>query len=350
MKVAANDYQEETMKMVGVSILSLFFSAIACSQNTWDDDEITRIFDGIDVTAALQRVEEKGVTPYDFGLKLLNMGYPDKAKEWYVAVGIHTKDLQYVYGLAWVKWLTGDSQGALNDSKYILARKPTPLIKARTLYMLGAINVDEYKFGAAQEYLQAGFEAYGELNKPGGQYLCLSMMAMGAVFERNLDKVEQLLEQSLEYNEKNGQRGYKPDDMGRTYEIISELRFAQGNYDSSLLAAQQSVEAYRTALKHSFADEVEAKVALLYFLNGEPKAARKLATQLWEKHHTARDRGRLLAYNSITLMKISLCAQRNEDAAEKELAARAWANSGPGGKALIKLLEWIKDTPCPEWR
>jgi len=115
------------MMKKGTLILVLALATFGYGQNSWDDNEITSIFDGIDVTAALDRVEAKGITPYDFGRDLLDMGYPDKAKEWYVAVGIHTKDLQYVYGLAWAKWYSGDNTGAINESIFIIAKDPTPI-------------------------------------------------------------------------------------------------------------------------------------------------------------------------------------------------------------------------------
>ena len=325
-------------------------SGLAPGQIEWDENEIANVFDGIDLSAALARVEAKGVTPYDFGFLLLRRGHPDKAKEWFVAVGIQTKDLQYVYGLAWSKLATGDNQGAAADAKYILARKPSPKIKARTLFLLGTINVDEHNFKEAHDYLNAGLKAYEELNLPGGQYLCTTMLAMCAVFERNLESVPDLLEKGHEYNEKTKQMGYKPASMGRTHEIISELRFAETDYHGALLAAREGVEVYRRDKRHHLADELEAKIGLLLLLTGEPKSAHILSVQLWETHHESRDRGRLLAYNSITLMKFSLCAGQLEDAAEKERAARAWANAGPGGKELIRLLEWVKDQPYPEWR
>jgi tetratricopeptide (TPR) repeat protein len=333
-----------------VLAMSLCFAQCFAQDN---DQEIADVFDGIDVTTALDRVKEMGVTPYDFGFRLLRSGHPDKAKEWYVAVGIKTKDLQYVYGLAWMKWVTGDNRGAMDDAKYVLARKPSPLIKARTYYLLGAVSVDEYQFKTAKQNLEAGLKAYGALGKDGGQYLCTSMLAMCAVYERNFDDVEPLLEKADMFNEAVRAKGKKAYPKGRHYEILSEMRYAQGDFEGALIAAQDSAAAYREGEKHHLADEVEAKIGLLLLLTGEPRAAKKLASKLWEKHHLARDRGRLLAYNSITLMKLSLCSANDQDATQKESEAREWAQSGPGGKALVRLLEWTKDEknfPCPMWR
>ncbi len=357
------------MKQTGLSPRVFFALAflcicnmLACGQNDkpkWDDEEIADVFDGIDVTAALARVEARGVTPYDFGFYLLRQGHPDKAKEWFVAVGIDAarkgdKDRgKYIYGLAWVKWVTGDNKGAIEDVKYVLARKPSPLIRARSLYLLGAVSVDEHQFEDARANLRAGQSAYKALGKDGGQFLCFSMLALAAVYEGNFDDVEKLLDLASQHNDAIKAKGKKPYSMGREYEIISEKRYAQGDYAGALEMATESESAYRLAGKEHLADEVQSKIGFLLLLNGEPKGAQKLASKLWETHHKARDRGRLLAYNSITLMKLSLCSDNEADAADKEKTARAWASSGPGGKALIRLLEWTKEEkkfPCPEWR
>lgn len=340
-------------KRAMLALVMALFCAECFAQDTMGKQEIADVFDGIDVSAALDRVKEMNVSPYDFGQRLLKSGHPDKAKEWYVALGMKTKDLQYIYGLAWVKWVTGDNRGAIEDAKYIIARKPEALILARTYYLLGAVSVDQYEFQAAKQNLQAGIKAYGALKKPGGQYLCASMMAMCAVFERKLDDVEPWLDRALEYNDQNRKMGFKASGMGRTHEILSELRYAQGDYATALLESKESAKEYRAEGQDHLADEVEAKVGFLLLLNGEPKAAKKLASSLWEKFHNERDRGRLLAYNSITLMKLSLCSSNDQDAVTKEQEALAWAKSGSGGEALVRLLEWSKDEknfPCSEWR
>ena len=338
------------MKKIGILIFGLSYSATAFSQNTWDADEIITIFDGIDVTAALERVEAKGITPYDFGRDLLVAGEGEKAKQWYQALTIATKDPQYIYGLAWVKWQTGDNGAALKDAQYLLHKNPSPLIRARTLFLLGGINVDERQFERARERLTEGLKAYTSLNKFGGQFLCLSMLAMVAVHEREFDEVEPLLDRAYEINEKMRTKGFKPYSRGRYHEIIGEMRFVQGDYIGAASSAEESEAAYRQIGQTDLADEILAKTALLKVLNGEPKSGGELATELWQRFHESIDRGRLLAYNNITLMKLSQCANIEEDREAREVAARKWASSAPGGKALLELLEFVKKFPCSEWR
>lgn len=336
-------------------MLLTFCNAFACGQSSgdkekWADDEIADVFDGIDVNGALQRVEDKGITAYDFGFHLLRSGHPDKAIAWYNAIGIKTKQPKYIYGLAWMKWVTGNAQGAIDDARYILARNPPPILHARTLYLLGAVSVDEFDFEAARHNLKAGIEAYKALGKDGGQYLCYTMLAKCAVYEGRFDDVEPLLETAAAFNEKVEAKGKKPYSKGAHHEIMSELAYARGDFVGALIEARESSAAYRLGEEH-LAAEVDSKVAFLLILNGEPRAAKKLATALWDEHHDKRNRGRLLAYNAITLMKLSLCSGNDLDAKDKENSARAWAKSGPGGKQLIKLMTWAqseKNFPCPE--
>ena len=343
------------LSRLGLALLVFFQFTSGLSQTEWTPEEVESVLGGVDIQVdqALDALEKKGVTPYDFGFHLLRNGHVDKAKAWLKVIGIKTKDLKYIYGLAWMKWITGDSQGAINDVKYILARNPPALLQARTLYLLGAVSVDEFDFEVARNNLNAAIEGYKALEKLGGQYLCVTMLAKCAVFEGDFHLVEPLLERAAELNEGVKLKGKKPYSAGAHHEILSELRYAEGDYQGALTEAKNSAEAYRVGEEFHLADDVDAKIAFLLLLTGKPKDAHRLASQLWQENHDKRDRERLLAYNSITLMKLSLCSGNDQDADDKENAARTWAEAGPGGKALINLLNWAKEEknfPCPEWR
>ncbi len=336
-------------RLFSLGCLIIVFLLPACAQDKWSEEEITSVFDGIDLTAALNKLEAKDVTPYDFGFDLLRKGHKDRAKTWYSAMSTKTDDPKYAYALAWVEWATGNSAAALDDCKYVLAKNPTPLIKARTYYLLGTVNVDEFNFEAARKSLNAGLDLYRELGKVGGQYLCTSMLALCAVYEGEFHEVEPLLDKA----EQLRQPVSKIYSGGRYHEILSLMRYEQNDFAGALIAAQDSVAAYRESEEYHLADEVEAKVGFLLLVNGQPKAAKATANRIWEKHHKKRSSGHLLAVNAITLMKISLCSDHFDDAESKEKSVRAWAKAGPGGKAVLKILNWTKDEnefPCPEWR
>ena len=345
-----------TLKRTCSMVCFFLGCGLALAQGVWENDEMDAIADGVnfDIEVALERLEEKGVTPYDFGIDLLYSGRPDKAKKWFETLGIATKEPQYLFGLAWVKWQSGDNHGALKDGHYLIHKNPPPLIRARTLYLLGTINIDEKDFKRAREDLQKAFDAYAAIEgKYGGQYKVLTMIAWAAVVEGKYEEVLELLDRALEFNEKARDIGLKTQSLGRYLEIIAEMFFRQGDYSSALRKADESRAAYQASGELFAADIMQVKIGLLKLMTGEPKAAGEIAADLWERFHDRPDRARLLAYNEITLMKLDQCAQNETSRAEREKAVRAWATSAAGGKALLELLEFVGDrakVPCPAWR
>ena len=343
------------MKQVSL-VVTLFFSVCIFAQNKLDDIDIKEIFGGIniDVSAAIARVEAMGIAPYDFGVDLLVAGKIDEAKKWFEALGIATNEPKYVYGLAWVKRRTGDNHGAMKDAHYLLHKNPSPLLRARTLYMLGTISIDERNIQEAKVYLKDAFEVYGSLkNKFGGQYLALSMLAWAAVIEGKHDEVLPLLDQALEFNEKLRTIGLEPYGLGMYHETLAELSFVQGDYQGALVKSEESELAYREAGELLEADLMQTKIGLFNLLVGNPKEADTLSKALWKRFNEQTGRARATAYNEITLMKLDQCSQNETDLTKREKAVRAWAASAPGGKALIELLDFImdrKNVPCPEWR
>lgn len=265
-------------------------------------------------------------------------------------MAISKKDPQFIYGLAWVKWKTGDNRSALKDALYLLHRNPSPLIRARTLFLLGSINLDERELEKARMLYQEGLVAYEELNKFGGQFLCLSMLSMIAVHERNYEQVEPLLKRAYAVNERLREKGFEPYSLARYHEIIGEMHFTKGDFQLAQKLFEKSESVYRETGQTDLADEILTKVALLMVINGEPAVGGDLARKLWEAHHQSPDRGRLLAYLNVTLLKLAQCSQNHEDQDQREEAALAWASSAQGGRALKELMETVKKIPCPEWR
>jgi len=334
-----------------VSVL-LVFTLIPSSmaQNKWEPEEIEDIFDGFDVSAAIARVEARGVTPYDFGLDLLAAGQPEKAKLWFKNLATSTRDLKYLYGLAWVLRRGGENGKAQSAGKYILENEPTPLIRARVLYLLGAINLDERLLSEARENLQEGLKAYAALEKAGGQFVCLNKLALLAILERKYDEVEGYLEEALAMNDRVRAKGKTPYSLGPIYEVRGESLFGQGDYDGALLMAIDSEKAYREDGEIEVADTFLAKIALLKLITGKPSEARDTAESLWDQFHDSPNHGRLIALNNIVVMKLFQCSEETEKSQKTETSIRSWANSSPGGKAILELMEIITGLPCPEWR
>jgi tetratricopeptide (TPR) repeat protein len=242
----------------------------------------------------------------------------------------------------------------MKDGLYLLHKNPSPLLRARTLYLLGSIHIDERQILEAKTCLTDAFEEYGAIeNKFGGQYLALSMLAWAAILEDKYDEVIPLLDRAQEYNEKLRDIGLEPYSLGMYHETLAELHFVQGDYHAALLKSEESENAYREAGELMEADLILTKVALLKLLDGSPKKADEIAKNLWTRFNNRVDRARSAAYNEITLMKLDQCSGNESDLLARERTVRIWAESAPGGKALIELMEFVLDrdkAPCPEWR
>ena len=347
----------------GIGVLLLLVVLFACGQTPpgKSGDDLTDLSQAIPFIKAngdkafIDAFYQKhGVTPYDHGNDLLIAGKAAAAKRWYEEVAVATEKPIYLYGAATTRWKMGDNHGALKDCRFLLGQKPSLLLKARTLYTLGTILIDERDFEAAKEILKTCFETYGMIPKKfGGQYLALSMLAWAAVVEGNYDEVKPLLDRALEFNEKLRTIGIEPYGLGRYHETLAELRFVQRDYQGALAKAEESEQAYKNAKRPFEADMMRSKVGLYNLLSGRPKVADEIASALWAKFNNRPDRTRAAAYNEVTLAKLDQCADNEGDRKKREQAARKWANRSAGGKALIQLLEFIMDkgnVPCPEWR
>ncbi len=133
---------------------------------------------------------------------------------------------------------------------------------------------------------------------------------------------------------------------------MAELAFVKGDYQRALAKAKESQDAYFQSGRLLESDMMGSKVALYLLLTGKPKAADALAAQMWEKFNDKPDKARAAAYNEITLAKLDQCSGNDADKERRLAAARSWAVSATGGKALIELLNFIMDrekVPCPEW-
>ena len=334
-------------------LLWIAVSGFALTQVPLEQAEIDDIFLGIniDASSAIEKVEAKGITPYDFGFRLLDAGEVEKSIKWFQSLAIATNDLQYVYGLARVKWKTGDSIGAMKDCQFILAKDPAKLLRARTYFLLGSFHLEARQFEDSEKYLRTSLDLYQELNKDGGQFLCLMELGHLMVRKKMFDEGMALLHQALDANERVGQKGKKPYSLGRYYEILSVIHFFQSDFEKALVAVEDAMAAYIEVGKTDLFDELLAKKALLKLLTGNPSEASDLAAHLWHEFHDDPNRGRLMAYNNVTLMKLALCSQDPEDAEQRKSTALAWASFAQDGEALRELLQFVEnEISCPEWR
>jgi len=323
-------------------------------QNPISKEDAAEIFDGIevDVTRAIEAIEARGITPYDFGMDLFAAGDVEGAKKWFQTLAIATEDLQYLYGLAWVKWKTGDTLGALQDCAYILSQESaSDLLRARIHYLMGSSSFDGREMEKAEKYFRKGIELYKKLGKYGGQYLCLIELAKVEAERREYDHALETLEKAMSANERLGEKGIEPYGHGRYWELVGNIRFLQRDFEGALHANEMSEAAYRKSGEIFQSDEVLAKMGLLKFMMGYPREASEIASDLWDRFHNDTARLRLMAYNNVTLMALDRCSQEPESAQQRKESALTWANHAPDGKYLEEILDYVeKHVPCPEWR
>lgn len=339
-------------KLAVLQLAFLFFAPHGLSQE-WQKGEIHHVFNGIDVAPALTVIQEKNISPYDFGSDLFYAGAKRKAMQWYTLMGKRTNDLQYIYGLAWMRLASGEFKDAIRDAEYVLGGKPSPLIRARCLLLLGTIRGLEHKFQSAETLLNEGYDLYGELNKIGGQHLCKVELARVAVGRKDYDAVEPLLKEAWDLNLKSISLGYRSQGMGKIFEVRAESQLGQGNFKDSLDYFQLSHHALLEMGMKGDAQLVEPRIALLQLLTGFPSKAYQLCEEIWNKHHDQEGTDEIMAGYSIVMMKLSLCGQRFEDAERHELHATAWAKNNLGGERMLEILTALKDgrkSPCPKWR
>lgn len=339
-------------KLAALQFLLLFFCLHGFSQQ-WQKGEILHVFNGVDVEPVLAVLKKKNISAYDFGRDLYYSGEKRRAMQWYTLMGKRANDLQYVYGLAWMRLASGEFKDAIRDAEYVLGGDPAPLIRARCLLLLGTIRGKEHKFQSAEKLLSEGYDLYGKLNKIGGQHLCKVELARVAVGRKDYEAVEPLLEEAWDLNLKSVALGYRSQGMGQILKVRAERELGQGRFKESLAYFQKSYHALLEMGKRSDAQLVMPRLALLQLLTGNPSKAYGLCEEIWDSHHERQGTDEIMAGYSVVMMKLNLCGQKFEEAERHERFAATWAKNSLGGKRMLEVLSALKDerrSPCPEWR
>ena len=346
--------------LVGWLLLCLPFTSSA--QNTWTQEQIDTVFALLsagDATAydsphgrkmvqtAMTLVQEQGVTPYDFGRDLFSLGEGQRALQWYEALAIATSDHQYLYGLAYYEWKLGNTDRALKDANFLLSKNPPPLIHARTSYLTGRIHLENRQYQAAERDLQAGLVAYQSIEgKYGGEFLCLTLLAEAAIHQKHFDAGINFLDRALRANERLEAAGMRPYGLGFYYELQAQIHFEQREYQEARDLFTKSRDTFLASKQHANAEEVLVKIGLMTLLCGQPKQALEIASSIHNRLETAPN-PRIAMYNNVTLMKISQCGNRLQEFEERKALNLTWATSNPGGQALLELMHYIEQHPCP---
>ena len=314
-----------------------------------DDENIQGILigNGGDIPSAVLRIKESGITPYDYGIRLLRIGKGDEAEQWFQSLTETFDDVNFVYGRAWIRWKTGNLEAALKDAIYLTDQELTPILTARTYYLLGNLGLNSDRLDLARENLNAGLKVYKSLGKNGGQYLCYSLLAAVEIAEKNYDKVEPLLEMALKANQRAAEAGYKPYDMGQYHDLMGEMYFGKREYNKALSSYRNAYAGYQEGNSEYYADGVQVKIGILYYILGKPRRAYKIGKDINERYLRTNET-RLYAFNNILLAMLAKCGQEEANYQARVNSAKDWAGQKPGRTDLMEVLQMLDKLPCPK--
>lgn len=160
-------------------ILAMCFISANVFAGDWRNSEIDRIFDTLFTNGALAaaaEVETYGVTTYDFGFDLLEMGLKEKAHTWFSAHSQINNDLNFAFGKAWVEMELGNLLEAMRTANNLLSSSEG-IAKARTHYLLGVIYIKSGSLDYGRNELNNALLIYTELSKNGGIDLCNRLLS-----------------------------------------------------------------------------------------------------------------------------------------------------------------------------
>jgi len=300
------------------------------------------------VERAITYVEAFGFSAYSFGAHLYQQGHEQKCIYWYEAAGMATNKPDYFYGRAWYLWRSGYAEAAIRDIEFMTQKELPPIIEARTYLLRGRINIESRFFEEARSDLSHALAMYQSIEgKYGGQFLCLTELARLELELGNLEGVEPLLKEAIEADRKNAEAGYKPYGLAFVHEIRAGVLFKQKNWEAALEENEISQALYLERGKNESALAIQVKIGLLQFLNGNPKEAHRIASDISQRIEGS-GRHQIRAYNTVTLAMISLCSGMADDYETRKQAALSWARPENGGEHILELIDYLeKKIPCP---
>lgn len=186
----------------------------------------------------------------------------------------------------------------------------------------------------------------------GGQYKAVRNLAASYYELGHHEHVKFLLEEADQIRQERIDKGAKPKPDGLVSELKGELKLAESDLHQALNYFHESRMAYTKSKTAINLGMLDAKIALFTLATGEPSIALRMSKDVIDCYRDSTNQ-RILAYNAVTSIKLSLCGQLDRDAAFIEEELRDWVKKNPGNQRILDLLEWAKDEavfPCPEWR
>jgi tetratricopeptide (TPR) repeat protein len=329
-------------------LLPLFIAILGLSfrpGNTWSDVQIQEAMTlaRTNPDRAISYVNEQGVTAYDFGRDLSNVGKLDLALDWYRALGKHTDDAQYLYGTAWTHWIRGETSLSLKAANYIInVSGGSSLVLARTHYLLALIYSGKRFICLARAEALQSLELYQELGKRGGQFNNMYVLTIIETYDRDFEKARQWLEQSRPLRHKNTSEAY-------LLELEGEIFFHEGEYENSLNFFLRAEEEFREQELPRNAVNALTKVGLLFLLTGNKEKGYETLTRI---DTLVAEMNLYKYYLSNNASWILLYRCYGYDTFELTNEIQVWLDEpeNDAGGSLQNLLEFVQNVPCPTFQ
>ncbi|MDJ0836233.1 MAG: hypothetical protein QNK37_06920 [Acidobacteriota bacterium] len=325
-------------------MLLFIFLFATQSQDLFNNSTIRGVVSGDskNVASAVEIITSNGMTPYDFGIKLMQRGEVDEAIFWFETLGRTYDNPKYLFGRAWVRYKSGNYSGALEDALYLSEKDISIKLQARTSYLLGNLGLKVNDYSLARKYLQICTDLYQKINHRTGIYSVYLLLAAVEVSDKNPSNAETYLQKALSIHKELK----KPRDLGFYYDVKSEIAFLAGDYKACFSFCQKAKEEYLSSGQTMAADSAEVKIAMLYFMMGKPQDAYNIAANIASKYHDQQE-GKVYAYNNALLARLASCGQDSKQYNMRKDHVINWAKSSVGDGNLLEVFEILENHPCP---
>lgn len=311
-------------------------------QSQWTEDVIDDILVQVKVNPleAVQEVNERGKTAYNFGLIVMRAGRFDDALDWYEALTVYYDSAEYLFGKAWVHFHKGEPDHALEAGNFVLERSADVKTKARCHYMMGQIWLEDMEMKKAEHHFQSSLKLYADLNLRGGQYLSYAGLAAVAVNQREYSQAQDFIGKALAFNIQLK----KPYTLGYVNDLLAEIAFQKGEYDVALEHSIKAGNEYEKDKDIRNQRLATVKVGFFQVLTGDIEAGYSTAKAIDEVVRKE-DQVQLAMLNNLTWMVLYRCSGRDYTNLVSEF--REWIEIRKKKGQFFQLLAFSQTVPCP---
>ncbi len=277
---------------------------------------------------------------YQFGYDMATIeGRLDDAIEYFVRMARHKDDLVYYFGKAWVHWQKQEVGYAKSDAIKLINSDASDLIKARSYYLLGNIQMQNNEIDDAIESAQETERLYRHLGKNGGLYLAYILKAAIEIKRGEFEEGKAAIDEAESYNSKIK----LPYPKARSHELYAEIYFQKHNYEQAIHYSNLSKDSYFRNGQDQDAWGMTTRIGLCYALLGEYERAHTISLEV-DAVAKGKKFDRIRIYNYITIMYLDRCKGYDYSVRRKEVTN--WIKHQKTKSPLKGLLGFVEKAGC----